>query len=241
MTLNQSQQSKTRVCLSRFSAHLAAATLLFGGVQATWGQDAAESRWSTSNPPTPAMVQASQKTQDSDLRRLPPIDQEVTPTAKPSSFTAAEKPAEKPQIAAQPQSAPPTGQNAVPVNWSNPNIVIGPETTTRMVSHEEVVEAPKTQRTASRYSSTPEATQAAATPQGPSRFSQAAPQTSQQEVEPEADKPAAPVFARVFDEQADSPGITQPEVATEDSGLSPIFACRLLGLRATKSESNSTH
>ncbi|PQO25925.1 hypothetical protein C5Y96_20945 [Blastopirellula marina] len=239
MTLNQSQQSKSRVCLPRLSAHLAAATLLFGGVQATWGQDAAESRWSTNNPPTPAMVQASQKPQDQDLRRLPPIDQEVTSPAKPSSFTAIEQPAEKPQIAAQPQSAPLTAQNAEPVNWSSPKIVIGPEATTRTVSHEEVVTAPKQQMTPSRYSSAPETAQAAATNQGPSRFSQTAPESPKQEVAPEAEKPAAPVFARVFDEQVESSGITQPEVATEDTGLSPIFACRLLGLRATKSESNS--
>lgn len=239
MTLNQSQQSKTRVCLPRLSAHLFAATLLFGGVQTTWGQDAAESRWSTSNPPTPAMVQASQKPQDSELRRLPPIDQEVTQLANPSSMTASEKPAEKTQIAAQPQSATQTARQAEPVNWSSPNIVIGPESATRMVSHEEAVATPKQPRTASRYSSTSEVAQMATAPQGQSRFSQAAVETPQPQDEPESSAPAAPVFARVFDEQTESPSLTQPEVATEDSGLSPIFACRLLGLRATKSESNS--
>ena len=250
MTLMISQQSKSQSRLPRLSAHLVAVTLLFGGAHAVWGQDAGESRWSTSNPPTPAMVHMPQKPQDSGLRRLPPIDQEVQPGPKPSSFAATEKPAPEPQIAAIPQSSPAAEQKADPVNWSSPNVVIGPETAARTVSHEEVVATSKPPIKGSRYSSTPEITSAAAPPKGQSRFTQAAPATPKPEVAPIASppavekpaesKPAAPVFARVFDEQVESPGISQPEVATSDSGLSPIFACRLLGLRATKSESTTT-
>lgn len=250
MTLMKSQKSKSQSRLPRLSTHLVAATLLFGGVQTVWGQDAGESRWSTSNPPTPAMVHTQQKPEDNGLRRLPPIDQEVKPEPKPSAVTATEKPTTPPQIAATPQSSPVADPKADPVNWSSPNVVIGPETSTRTVSHEEVVTAPKPQMTASRYSSAPEITPAAATPKGQSRFTQAAPAAPKKEVAPVASmpevekpaesKPAAPVFARVFDEQVESPGISQPEVATSDSGLSPIFACRLLGLRATKSESTTT-
>lgn len=246
MTLIQSQQSKSRVCLSRLSAHLVAATLLLGGVQTTWGQDASESRWSTSNPPTPAMVQTQQKPEDNGLRRLPPIDQEVTAEPKPSSVTPSEKPVDKPQIAAQPQPSAAEAEKADPVNWSSPNVVIGPEISSRTVSHEEVVTVPTPQSKPSRYSSAPEITQTAAAPKGQSRFTQAAPSVSEtpekekEEVAPEARKPVEPVFARVFDEETDSPGISQPEVATIDPSLSPIFACRLLGLRAIKTDETTT-
>ncbi|QDU75147.1 hypothetical protein Pan97_21700 [Bremerella volcania] len=238
MTLIQSQQSKTRVRLTRLSAQLIAASLLFGGMQTAWGQGA-ESRWSPSNPPTPAMVHMPQKPQDNGLRRLPPIDQEIAPKAEPSSVTPTEKPVEKPKIAAKPQSAALAAQKAEPVNWSSPNIVIGPETSARMVSHEEIVSVAKRQMKPSRYSSASETAPAAAAPTTQSRFTQRAAEKPKQEVESEADKPAAAVFARVFDEEAETPGISQPEVATLDSGLSPIFACRLLGLRATKSESTT--
>lgn len=249
MMFIQSQQSKSRVCLPRLSAHLFAATLLFGGVQATWGQDATESRWSTSNPPTPAMVHAPQKSEDNELRRLPPIDEEVTPEAKPSEAPQIEEQAKQPQVSSKPQSSLVSNEEADPVNWSSPKVVIGPETSTRTVSHEEVVSTDLPSMKASRYSSTSEAIPTAAPPKGQSRFSQAAPELPKQEVatqettkpedKPAANKPAEPVFARVFDEQVESSGITQPAVAAGEPSLSPIFACRLLGLRATKSESNT--
>ncbi len=248
MMFIRSQQLKSRVNVLRLSAHLVAATLLLGGVQSTWGQ-AAESRWSTSNPPTPAMVHAAQKQQSGELRRLPPIDQESAPSQPPSSVTTTEEPADKPQIAGQPQSDPAVAKKADPVNWSSPKVVIGPEIETRTVSHEEVVAVEKPQAKASRYSSAPQITQTAAAPAGQSRFTQATNPAVSKEAEPKIEpasvdkpsdgKPSAPVFARVFDEQVEVPGITQPEAATGQSGLSPIFACRLLGLRATKSEANT--
>lgn len=238
MTLIQSHQSKSQVCFPRLSSHLLAVTMLLGVTQVAWGQDAA-ARWSTSNPPTPAMVHAPRNPQDNGLRRLPPIDQVGVTPPNPSSLTPSEQPADAPEIAGIPQSALLSGEKTNPVNWSSPNIVIGPETPGRMVSHEEIVDAPKRERKPSRYSNASQPTQTVSAPAGPSRFTQSAPAKPKQEVEPAAEKPAAPIFARVFDEEVESPGITQPEVATIDASLSPIFACRLLGLRATKSEANT--
>jgi len=238
MTLIPSQPMISRVRYLRTAAHLLMATLLWGSTQTAWGQGLGESRWSTSNPPTPAMIDPAKEPQDNGLRRLPPIDQEEAARPKPSSVTASEKPDTKPEIAAKPQSAPAIAQKAEPVDWSNPNIVIGPENSTRMVSHEEVVTAPQPKRKPSRYSSTPQPAQTAA-PKTQSRFTQAAAEKAPAQVERSTEKPAAPIFARVFDEQVESAEITQPEVATGDSDLSPIFACRLLGLRATKSEATT--
>jgi len=240
MTLIQSHKPKSETCLPRLTAHLAAVTLLLGGVQVAWGQTGTDSRWSTNNPPTPAMVHAPQKqAQDDGLRRLPPIDQEVTPDTKPTSVAPSANSGEKPEIAAQPQSTPGVGPKADPVDWSNPKVVIGPETSARTVSHEEVVTTPMPQRTASRYSSAPEISQEVVAPKGKSRFTQQPTEAPQKEAKPAKSKPAAPVFARVFDEEAESPGITQPEVASIDPSLSPIFACRLLGLPATKQDEST--
>ncbi|MBA2114903.1 hypothetical protein [Bremerella alba] len=240
MTLIQGHPLKSQVCLTRLSAHLIAAALLVGGMHSASGQDAAGQRWSTNNPPTPASVHASEKPQDKDLRRLPPIDQEGASTPKPSFITPSEKTAATPEIAAKPQSVAMPAKKADPVNWSSPKVVIGPEGSSRTVSHEELVAAPQPQIKKSRYSSALQPKPAVSASTGQSRFTQAAPEKPKPEAKPPASKSSAPVFARVFDEEFETPGITQPEVATtNDDSLSPIFACRLLGLRATKSEANT--
>lgn len=240
MTLIQSRKPKSEARLSRFAAYLAAGMLVLGAAPIAWGQGATDSRWSTSNPPTPAMVHAPQKqAQDDGLRRLPPIDQEVTPNSKPTSVAATEKPGVKPEIAGKPQSTAGSAKEADPVDWSNPKVVIGPETSTRMVNHEEMVTTPMPQKSASRYSSAPEVSPKMAATQGKSRFTQKPAEAPKKEAKPAESKPAAPVFARVFDEETESPGITQPEVAAIDPSLSPIFACRLLGLPATKQDATT--
>ncbi len=229
--------------LSKMFAGLVLTASTLATISPVWGQYAGESRWSAANPPTPSLVDQANIPDDDQLRRLPPID-EVSPPNQPSAPTtpptAVAKQEEK--IAANPQNTAARAVTAPPVDWSNPSVVIGPEA--RMVSHEEVVAAPRSRP--SRYSEEPATQVEMPAAHAGSRFTQApaaAPVT--QQTEPSA-KSENSVFARVFDEsenhvekpvmpEANAP---QPvgEVAAVDSDLSPIFACRLLGLPATKAE-----
>lgn len=237
------------VGLSKMFAGLVLTASTLATISPVWGQYGGESRWSTANPPTPALVDQGNIPDDDQLRRLPPID-EVSPSYQPPtpSHPAAPQPAgamREDKVAAKPQTAAADPALAKPVDWSNPSVVIGPEA--RTVSHEEVVAQPQVRP--SRYSS-----ESAASPQlpvshGGSRFTQeevVAPVTQQAESSSASD---SSVFARVFDENEDNapqPEVAQPvaeepapETLVVDSDLSPIFACRLLGLPATKGEDDA--
>ncbi|RCS56007.1 hypothetical protein DTL42_01060 [Bremerella cremea] len=264
MTQYSSNSRNRATGVSKMFAGLVLAATSLATLSPVWGQYTGGSRWSSANPPTPAAVDQANIKVDDQLRRLPPIEEEVTP----SSFSApvandtaqhpsgSTKPSE--EVAANPQKSSVDPYTAAPVDWANPSVVIGPEG--RMVSHEEVVGAP--QGHASRYSK-----DLAAEPQLPashagSRFTESAgmaPVTPQVEAATASGKS---VYARVFDENDDNveqpalpesvdqtPAANMPETqepvdetlegdepATSKADLSPIFACRLLGLPATQAE-----
>ena len=216
-----------------FSGLVLAATIL-GAVPSAWGQANGFSRWSSSNPPTPSQVAQPANQADEVPRRLPPVEEEVT--AKPSTPSFGNT--EEARVAAQPQRRSPSAETAKSVDWSNPAVVIGPET--RQVSHEEVIpSAPEPSRNS-----------ASTVPSG-SRFTQSnvAPVDTESAPEPGSGKS---VFARVFDETNEVADPSAEETASDaaiesaseagvepksaDEELSPIFACRLLGLRTTKAE-----
>ncbi|GAA4422129.1 hypothetical protein [Bremerella cremea] len=208
-----------------------------------WGQQLTASRWSTDNPPTPSLVDPQIKPSDAELRRLPPIDdQPPVPTQTNTVSSAGVAPQVGP-VAAKPQNASLPTHAADPVDWSRPSVVIGPEVSGRTVSHEEALTASQPQPgTNSRFASMPSLPKMPAPPAGGSRFTHSAPPALPPVAAPEKKaekKPSQPIFARVFDEEVEQKELSQPEVATSnDDGLSPIFACRLLGLPAIKAENN---
>lgn len=245
MALEQFHRSTSKNSVQQILTHLAAGCVAIGGIQAAWGQDTSGSRWSTNNPPTPAMIETQSQSNDAELRRLPPIEEEgTTPAAQPQKSAAT---AEAKFAAAAKPTPSVTKPLADPVDWSNPSVVIGPEMANRPVSHEEIVAAPKPRK--SRYSSAPQPDAAPATASSGSRFSQTAPVETPSPAAAETEKPSAAVFARVFDEEIESPvqedpamdqpEISQPELAETCGDLSPIFACRLLGLPKTQGEESA--
>ena len=202
-------------------------------------QQSAGSRWTTGNPPTPSLVDPQAGDHDEGLQRLPPIENEgnVKPTA--SRFSSNHSPIATPGIAAQPQNQEPVAQGGDLVDWDHPNVVIGPEQTTRTVSHEELVAAQKPPKRESRYSNAAQESPVdEAQKTANSRFKPPSFDVAPEKSEPEHSHASEGVFARVFDEETTAGrNLTQPEVATSSKdGLSPIFACRLLGLPATKIE-----
>lgn len=215
-----------------FASFVLAATIL-GCVSETWGQGNGFSRWSSSNPPTPSQVAQPVAPADELPRRLPPVEEEVTTGPQASSFANPGKT----RVAARPQSHRSAADTAKPVNWSNPSIVIGPET--RQVSHEEAIPSARTPSHDS-----------AATISSGSRFTQSSVAPVDTDIVP-TPKSGKSIFARVFDETEELPNqptaeaetATSPDSDVEpesaDDELSPIFACRLLGLRTTKAEKAS--
>lgn len=241
--------------LSKMFAGLVLTASTLATISPVWGQYTGESRWSVANPPTPTLVDQGNVPRDDQLRRLPPIDQ-----VSPPNYSPAPSPEVGPRqpggnAPESPLDVAAKAANAQPVDWSNPRVTIGPDS--RVVSHEEALSTP--QNRPSRYSSAPAAQPQSPTSQGGSRFTQTAPVAPvTQDDGSSAGKPKSgnSVFARVFDENEETveqasmqEPIAQPqvaqkpvtegptdEVAAVDSGLSPIFACRLLGLPATNGE-----
>lgn len=216
-----------------FATLVLTATVL-GVVPTAWGQGDGFSRWSSSNPPTPSQV-AQPGNQANDVpRRLPPVEEEVASKQWTPSFDEAGEA----RVAAQPSYRSSATNTAKPVDWSNPSVVIGPQT--RQVSHEEVIP------------SAPEPSLSEASPVASgSRFTQSNVAPVDSDPTPKA-KPGKSIFARVFDETNEiaspSASDSDTEASLEDASaagvepesaddeLSPIFACRLLGLRTTKAE-----
>lgn len=227
------------------------------------------SRWSTANPPTPAAIGVlpevsvpdvrvssrppspsadNSPVADNGLRRLPPVEdtvEETPPVAEPnhSDLKPEEAPTEQPQRSAS--------RPAGPVDWSNPHVVIGPQPTSRTVSHEEMISTPpESHAQASRYSRIAGAALQADAEQltaaTESRYAEPQVTTVPQLAdEPQNSSTRQPVFARVFDETVPSDGLAEvPEEKVSTAGapgkLSPIFACRLLGLPATKEQDASS-
>lgn len=208
----------------------------------SFGQQLTGSRWSTENPPTPGLVDPQAAQVDEGLRRLPPVEDEeqVKPTA--SVFSSNESGASKPGIAVQPQNQGEPPHESGLMDWDNPSVVIGPDQTTRMVSHEQLVAQQERHLKGSRYSNMTEQIAASEPqPQANSRFTMPAFDEPLETKKPEPCQGSEGVFARVFDEEASAGrSLSQPGVATTTKdGLSPIFACRLLGLPATKVEEES--
>lgn len=279
------QTTRFRACTKRTCKWLSLLVLtgLVGiassGLQA---EEAASSRWSAANPPTPASLGpipdvappnrmgAGEPTAGdaigNGLRRLPPVE-DTSLAEEPNETAAAQAEIASPP-SAQPSAEP--ARPAPPVDWSRPHVVIGPEVAERQVSHEETVLTPAAaQGQLSRFSQMADGMLTAAAAPSPAATVSRYEETSAREVQP-VSVARQPVFARVFDET--SPAVetmsatvseTAPESVAkaadtpEPSGtpetpetrgvLSPIFACRLLGLpalseapRAARSDETTT-
>lgn len=221
-------------------------------------QEAPVSPWSAAHPPTPANLRPTTLSVSDDLRRLPPVESEASlPSSFVEPPTETDAAAALPPTPQQPVSAAPSPAVAsveadpvkevtpVSVDWSQPRVVIGPEGKTQFTkSHDNVAIADPLPQTRDRHASAHAPDQ----PPARSRFSPLPPE----------EQPAAAraieqqtIVARVFDETA-PPSIDDQATAAnpvemgsltnavqEESEavatplrepLSPIFACRLLGL-----------
>ncbi len=221
-------------------------------------QEAPVSPWSAAHPPTPANLRPATLSVSDDLRRLPPVEPEASlPSGLAEPPAEPEAAADLPHTPQQPISAPPSPAVAsveagtdkevtpVAVDWSQPRVVIGPEGTTQFANaRENVAMADPLPQTRDR----PASAHAPDQPPARSRFSPLPP-----EGQPAAARTIErqTIVARVFDETAPpkvddrmtaaDPAETGPlaKAAQEESEttaaplrepLSPIFACRLLGL-----------
>jgi len=195
-------------------------------VAATTASAQPASRWSTSSPPTPAVLKSDNEPKDNGLRRLPPIDEQASSPAASVAMTS------QPQSRRVVPSSPPKAAEPDPVDWSTPKVVVGPSPSINAVANQ-----------SSRYS-TPSANGATlpalkTEPPKTSRFSSKPANQNASSVRlPTSEMPeersSEPVFARVFDE-------TEPEVmlASAEEGVSSIFICRILGFPAIATRSGS--